>query len=302
MLHAALELARRDRLAELCADAAAAGGAAPGRRRAGRRAASSASTRRACACSSSVGPGAAPRRRASRRRRARRSAVFAQHDGGAQRRRDVGQRHPGPRRTVVSTRTRCSDVAVAVEQRDVGRAVRRAAPRRSRDARRPPRRRERGASSAAAARTQREHASFASRRTSTPRSAVSPNISGAYIASTRVGGSANSPDVVQAHRVLDACHALGQELVVAAEGLEAALLERRPGRLPARFSPCVAICESRPRPPPRMVAPPGTGSLTTTQVMSALASTSSAHAQHVAARLAAGLTACSTGVTVLRHA
>ena len=47
--------------------------------------------------------------------------------------------------------------------------------------------------------------------------------------------------------------------------------------------------------PPRMVAPPGIGSVTTTQVMSAEALTSSA-TRHTSPRVCVPLTACSTGV------
>ena len=70
------------------------------------------------------------------------------------------------------------------------------------------------------------------RFTARPRSrafGASPKLSGAYIASTRVGGSANRPGLLRRTRVLDDVLAARQVLVVAAEGLEAALLERRPG-------------------------------------------------------------------------
>ena len=104
---------------------------------------------------------------------------------------------------------------------------------------------------------------------------ASPNISGAYIASTRVGGSSKRAGIVEAHRVLDDEAALGHVTVVA-RGSPRRCAPRTPA------TPCPAVARrpsaassrrrGRGRAPWRR---PGSGRSTTTQVMSACASTAS---------------------------
>ena len=232
LLPGALEPGRGHRLAELLRDAAS----AAGRAQAVVEQAGELHRQGRCAARARVRSGC-PRRssppRPSRRRCAPRSAGPRSGRSPCSRAGDISaQRHPGEAAHVSCRRAAVwIGDAVAIEQGEVGGPVRgldlgerSAAPRRDSTAAR------------SVETTSAMHASAASaalRITARPRSPAfgsSPKLSGAYIASTRVGGSANLPGLLRRTRVLDDVLAARQVLVVAAKGLEAALLERRPGR------------------------------------------------------------------------
>ena len=174
----------------------------------------------------------------------------------------------GRRRTLRVDAQRLQRHAVAVEQREVRRPVRGAHLVEARHgacaARQAPR------SSSASAQQRAFHGAPPPPRSAARRSSPARTSPRRASAAARSGRGLFSRT-----RVLDHVPAARQVLEVAAEGLEAALLVGRPRRCPRAVSPRVAMAESRPRPEPSSVAPPGTGSLTTTQVMSVCASTSS---------------------------
>ena len=80
--------------------------------------------------------------------------------------------------------------------------------------------------------------------------------------STRVpGGSEAAPALLSCRLCSITCVCRAVVLVVGAPGLEAAFFIREPAALPFTLSAAWPAPESRPRPEPSTVAPPGTGSL-----------------------------------------
>ena len=118
--------------------------------------------------------------------------VFAEHDRLQQRRRHVGQRHPRQPPHLAVDPQRLQGHAVAVEQHEIGRAVR--GPHLGEARQRV--RRARGAGRAQQ-RGRRRGTPACHGATATTAFGASPKVSGAYIASTRVGGNANRPGLLR---------------------------------------------------------------------------------------------------------
>src|SRR5262249_45358493 len=100
---------------------------------------------------------------------------------------------------------------------------------------------------------------------------AAPNISGLYMASTRVGGRLNCPALFSLTVYSTLHFPFGTNSKY--ERNASKLRSSNAGHTqPVRFSPLLLICESRPRPPPSTLALAGIGSSTTTQVISDCAS------------------------------
>ena len=190
-----LEPGRGHRLAELLGDAAAAGRA----RQAVVEQAGELHRQGRCAARArvdQVAPGAPGRRAPVDAAVLPEAPVLAQDDRRQQRRRHLGERHPGEAAHVLVDPQRLDRHAVAVEQGDVGGPVRRLHRGEARQRAPQPRIRARR-DRAASASSERGDATRVHGPTSMAAFGVSPKLSGAYIASTRVGGSANLPGLLR---------------------------------------------------------------------------------------------------------